>query len=274
MYSGSTFTTFSGALLGAHQKIDRVARRQLEQLLPGCKFPGSRAILHFEGNNGPDGIKRKSPARDEPWHYFQPFDPNDTQLIDLIAGHYRKLVAALQQQDEVRASFEAAWLAHAMVDGLTPAHHYPYEEKLVELRNGRGIEDRTTIKKKLLMPGETRRDLLTNNWKMWGPKGLFTTHAAFEWGVAMLIAPLTMNNCLATPDRIKAFEEQPLGHWFRQVAQEIAGMELYDAFYAAGWTLALARRVRLQLAPLIVQAVALSWRGAVLEAQLSQKAPA
>ena len=144
MYSGSTITTFSGRLMGAHQKIDRVARRQLEQLLPRNPFPGARAILHFEGKNGPDAIKRKSPAQDEPWHYLQPFDLDDTQLIELIEDHYDKLVAALRGKDNVRASFEAAWLSHAIVDGLTPAHHYPYEEKLVELSSGRAIDERTT----------------------------------------------------------------------------------------------------------------------------------
>ena len=156
MYSGSTFTIYSGRLLGAHQKIDRVARRHLQRLVPQGQFPAIRTILHFEGGNGPDSIKRKSPAQNEPWHYFQPFDKHDTQLIGLIDDHYQALVKALRGHDEVRAGFEAAWLAHAIVDGLTPAHHYPYEEKLVELMSGKGIETRTSIKDKLVMPGESR----------------------------------------------------------------------------------------------------------------------
>jgi hypothetical protein len=74
--------------MGAHQKIDRVARRRLDQLLnEGIFFPPIRTILHFEGKNGPDGIKRKSPAKDEPWHYFDPFSDTDTQLIELIHDH-------------------------------------------------------------------------------------------------------------------------------------------------------------------------------------------
>src|SRR5258708_2729166 len=129
MYSGSTLTAFSGRLLGAHQRIDRLAHKHLRSLLPRAHFPSVQSILHFEGRNGPDAIKRKSPARDEPWHYLRPFDPDGTQLIDLIEYHYGKLVAALKAQDDIRASFEAAWLSHAVVDGLTPAHHYPYEEE-------------------------------------------------------------------------------------------------------------------------------------------------
>ncbi len=48
-------------------------------------------------------------------------------LIELIKEHYKNLVKELQANNSERISFEAAWLAHAIVDGLTPAHHYPYE---------------------------------------------------------------------------------------------------------------------------------------------------
>ncbi len=266
MYSGSTLTVFSGRLLGAHQKIDRLAHCQLQTVLPPGQFPNVRSILHFEGRNGPDAIKRKSPAKDEPWHYLQPFNSKDTQLIELIQSHYKRLARALKIQDDVRASFEAAWLAHAVVDGLTPAHHYPYEEKLVELAEGRAISERTTVTRKLIMPGQTKVQVIRNNWGMWGPKGLFTTHAAFEAGVAMLIAPLKASRYNLPEDAIADFHSQPLGEWFRCLAQEIARLELYDAFYKSGWTMPLARRVRNQLAPLLVQAVALAWYGAAAEA--------
>lgn len=273
MYSGSTMTVFSGRLIGAHQKIDRLARRNLERLAPHSRFPDARSILHFEGRHGPDAIKRKSPAKDEPWHFLQPFNLDDTQLIELIERHYNQLVDALREKDQVRASFEAAWLAHAVVDGLTPAHHYPYEEKLVELRSGRGNEGRTTIGKKIIMPGKSPGHRVSNNWKMWGPKGLFTTHAAFEMGVAYLIAPLksTGKHLRLTSDKIDQFQAQSLGEWFRKTAQEVARLELYDAFYKSGWTIGLARRVRNQLAPMLVQAVELVWYNALLEAEAPRK---
>jgi hypothetical protein len=270
MYSGSTLNAYSGRLLGAHQKIDRMARRHLDRLLPQSRFPDIKAILYFEGNKGPDGIKRKSPAKDEPWHYLQPFDLSDTQLIGLIEDHHHKLVAALKAGDSIRSAFEAAWLAHAVVDGLTPAHHYPYEEKLVELSSGRSIQGRTTIGKKLIMPGHNPSRQMRNNWLMWGPKGLFTTHAAFEAGVAMLIAPLKKRLALPQPDKISDFQSQALTDWFRKQAQDIAQLELYDKFYMSGWTIPLARRVRNQLAPALVQAVTLVWYGAVREAGLAE----
>ena len=274
MYSGSTLTAYSGHLLGAHQKINRASRRLFEKMVPESNFPTVKQILYFEGDNGPDGIKRKSPAKDEPWHFLQPFDDDDHQLIDLIKDHYARLVTALKDGDTVRSAFEAAWLSHAIVDDLTPAHHYPYEEKLVELSSGRGgNESRTSIGKKLIMPGENTGTQISNNWKMWGPKGLFTTHAAFEWGVAMLMAPLRFKHAMPTADKIQHFQSVALAQWFRSVAQDIARMELYDDFYTSGWTISLARRVRRQLAPVIIQSVALVWYGAAKEAGLLKARP-
>jgi hypothetical protein len=271
MYSGSTFNAHSGNFLGAHQKIDRVARRHLSLLPDVAGFPPIKTILQFEGNNGPDGIKRKSPAQNEPWHYIQPYDDNDTQLIQLIESHYTQLIKSLRMQDTVRAAFEAAWLAHAVVDGLTPAHHYPYEEKLTELRGGEGIETRNTIAKKLVLPGDTMSEAFKNNWKMWGPRGLFTTHAAFETGVATLIAPLAIRSARPTQDDIDNFIKQPVGVWFREQAQTVAAMHLYDTFYTSGWTTKLARQVRRDLAPILVRSVTLMWYGAVLEASKDSK---
>ena len=135
MYSGTTFTNFSGSVLGGHQKIDRVARKYLRKITEDTDgFPKIRSIIHFEGKNGPDGIKRKSPAKDEPWHFYDPFDEDDSQLLELIDGHYKILVKELKKGTPEKAAFDAAWIAHALVDGLTPAHHYPYEETLEELR--------------------------------------------------------------------------------------------------------------------------------------------
>src|SRR5688572_14057740 len=116
MYSGSTMRPLTGKIIGAHQKIDRLARASLVDLLGGGNFPSSKLILHFEGVNGPDAIKRKSPAKDEPWHYYDPFDDTDGRLLDILSRHYDELVIALKKQDDVRAAFEAAWLAHAIVD--------------------------------------------------------------------------------------------------------------------------------------------------------------
>ena len=88
MYAGTTFRRDSGRIVGVHQKIDRVARRHLNRhVSKSVDFPGIRDILHFEGKNGPDAIKRKSPSIDEPWHYIDPTNPKDLAIIAMINHH-------------------------------------------------------------------------------------------------------------------------------------------------------------------------------------------
>lgn len=271
MYSGTTLTKYSGRILGTHQKIDRVARRHLGKLLEdNDAFPSTGSILQFEGKNGPDAIKRKSPAQDEPWHYFDPFDMDNSDLIDIIQDHYDILVKNLRSNSE-RAAFEAAWLAHAIVDGLTPAHHYPYEEKLVELLGGAAIGTRTTLKGKLVMPGGTTRERVANNWKMWGPGGLMTSHGLFEMGIAMILAPLTMNEAVPTPKQIEEVSKIGVGELFHKTAQEIAHMKLYDNYRRKGWTPRLAQQIRHKLGPLIVRTVTLAWYAALADSGLIAK---
>lgn len=252
--------------MGAHQKIDRLSRRQIEQLAPGVKFPTQREILKFEGLDGPDGIKRKSPGKDEPWHYVDPFDETDTELHEMLQDHYKLLVKALKNDDMVRASFEAAWMAHAIVDGLTPAHHFPYEEELSKLRGGQGLESRTTFKKKLIMTGDTNRERLKNNWKMWGTRGLYTSHASFELGVAFLIKPLTFSESIPQPKELALAHELGIVQVFRRSAREIGVLEMYDSFLQKGWTPRLAWQVRHKLGPIIVTTVTYAWYSALVDA--------
>ncbi len=272
MYSGTTLTPASGRILGAHQKFDRVARRHLKELLAEDNhlFPHIRDILRFEGRNGPDGIKRKSPAQNEPYHFVDPFDEEDGDLHEIITSHYEELVAALRTGNEVKAAFEAAWLAHAIVDGLTPAHHYPYEEELQKLRCEEKLQTRNTVFKKLIMPGTKPSDQMRNNWKMWGPRGLMSTHGMFELGVATIVAPLKIRQALPDKKAVEMFQNEGLIKIFGQTAKEIAAMDLYLSYYKTGWTPKLARRIRRNLAPLIIQVITLAWYTALLEAQRAQ----
>lgn len=267
MYSGWLLTNRSGALIGVHQRIDRVARRHLKEMTDSSSFPKIKHILHFEGKNGPDGIKAKSPANDEPWHYYDPFDPEDSQLIDLIEDHYGQLVDALRTDNYHRISFEASWLAHALVDGLTPAHHYPYEEELEKLR-GEGKETRDSFRKKVIIPGDTKRKMVVNNWKMWGPKGLFITHGLFEMGIALIMAPMRFHLCKPNDYDIKILHEIGIVEFFRRKAREVALMEMYENYYKKGWTSKLARQVRDELVPIIIQTVTLAWYSAMYDADL------
>jgi hypothetical protein len=271
MYAGTTLTSFSGRLVGAHQKIDRLARASLLVIAPRPKFPTTRQILHFEGVNGPDAIKRKSPAKDEPWHFYFPFEEGNQELIGIISDHYDNLVTALKEHDNVRASFEAAWLSHAVVDGLTPAHHYPYEARLSELRGGKSISSRNTIKEKLIMPGSSALEQLRNNWGMWGPRGLLTTHGFFEWGVAAIIVPLSTKKVALSQADIQELYDNGVVNLFRRKAKEVAALNMYERYQRLGWTPALARQVRRTLVPTIVRTVTLVWYAALIDAGLAEK---
>lgn len=271
MYSGSTLTPFSGRILGAHQKLDRVARTNLGKIMASKDdFPTSRRILHFEGKKGPDAIKRKSPSKDEPWHYYSPFDDKDSQLLDLINDHYNELVKELINQNQERIAFEAAWLAHAITDGLTPAHHYPYEQKVEELWEG-SKDQRTTLKKKWFPPADTKRGRVKKTWKYLGPKGLMSTHALFEFGIATIIAPLSMKE--STPNTVDIDNALKIRHLeiFKHSAREIAILDMYERYIKKGWSPKLVVDVRNKLGPTIAKTITLIWYLATTEAKRSKK---
>jgi len=270
MYSGWLLTNRSGALLGVHQRVDRVSRRFLNDLVQNQSlFPGTKHILHFEGKNGPDGIKAKSPAVDEPWHYYDPFDPDDSQLIELITDHYKNLVTALGKRDMHKVSFEAAWLSHALVDGLTPAHHFPYEQELKKLREGKSKESRTSILKKAIMPGKTKLRMISNNWKMWGPKGLLISHGFYEFGVSAIMAPMRFHLCSPTAYDVKNLHEIGIVEYFKRAAREVAMLNMYENYYKTGWTAKLARQTRDDLAPILIKTVTLAWYSALRDSKLT-----
>lgn len=266
MYSGTTFRRSSGNVLGAHQKIDRLARHHIKHALPkDVHFPTVKEILHFEGNNGPDGIKRKSPAKDEPWHYFDPTDPTDIGLIGMIEDHIFNLTEAIAKDNRERAAFEAAWLSHAIVDGLTPAHHYPLSEKIEELW-GYPKEMRQSIRDKNIIRGKNRRETLSKNWQYWGARGVFTNHFMFEFGFATTLAPLKVP--AAKPNRDELIRVQSAGiiPFFHEAALKIHAMRMYEEYAVSGWTPKLAKQTKQHLAPLIVKTVAMAWYYAACEA--------
>lgn len=257
--------------MGSHQKIDRVARRHVRELLPHNElFPTISEILEFEGKNGPDGVKRKSPARDEPWHYLDPLSHDHESFLLTINGHYDQLVTHLKKRNHERAAFEAAWLAHAVVDGLTPAHHYPYEEKLTELRNGKGIESRTTIREKLVFSGDTVGKTLANTYKAYGPRGLMSSHVMFEFGVMFIIRPLRLPDARPTKADIKEVLKLQPEEFFLHKAREIAVLDIYERYIEYGWTPKLSNQIRHQLAPLLVKTVTLLWYRAAHEAGICE----
>lgn len=256
----------------AHQKLDRAAYRQLLRLLPDePAFPTIGQILNFEGGQGPDSAKLKRLRYGQPWHFVDPLDTSDTDLHAQILDHHKRLVRALRQADEVRAAFEAAWLAHALVDGLTPAHHFPYETELSRLRGGETRHTRRGLLGRLYVKGDTLTKSVLQSVKLVGPKGLLTTHAMFEVGAYVLILPQRFNRALPSPSDIEAIKKDGIIKTFKRTAREVAEFNLYERFYQLGWTLPVSRDVRRELAPRMVRMITLAWYHAYYEAGKGEK---
>jgi hypothetical protein len=225
----------SGELIGTHRKIDKTARRMLSKYLDSARlFPSAEQILQFEGINGPDGLKRKSPGVDEPMHFINPQD-DDGVLIGLINDHHINLVKALASRNIERAAFEAAWMAHAITDGLTPAHHYPYQERVKELMKGKDYKQLFGIKIKGIMRGDNLAEALRNNWLYWGTNGIMTKHVAFEYGVANLVAVIPQKNLMLGMSR-KNFDNIDYKKVFYRALGRVDSLKMYDRFLEKGWT--------------------------------------
>lgn len=259
MYSGTTFRHNSGNIVGVHQRIDRVAKKHLvHHIGRETFFPTIKDILHFEGKNGPDGIKAKSPSVDEPWHYIAPTAGLNDPLVTIIGDHLHNMQQALIKQDETRAAFEAAWLAHAIVDGLTPAHHYPLSEKIEELW-GKPHTERKTTMDKIMIKGTNRRDTVSKNWQYWGAKGVFSAHFMFEWGVASSITTSQFKDIGITKADIGRMQEEGYLNYFIESVYEVDALQTYEEFAKTGWTASLATTTRKTLIPLIIKNVTLAW---------------
>ena len=254
----------SGKLIGTHQKIDKIARGQfLKMEGKKAKFPSVKSIQYFEGTNGPDGIKRKSPGVDEPWHYINP-DDDDRRLVENVLDHQFNLGMAIRKKDDTRASFEAAWMAHAIVDGLTPPHHYPYNEMVGDLKKGREALRFFGIQTSGIMPGDTAVEILKNNWLYWGTNGLYTSHVAFEFGVAFVVSATSMKALgkMPTNEEVVKMRENGFESSFYDSLKMVAGMEMYYRFLESGWTAELALESKTKLVPEIIKCVTLGWMSA------------
>ena len=261
MYSG--FITHKRVIkrLGVHQRFDMAAYRMIQPYLPPDRFPKLPEILHFEGYNGPDGLKIKSPGVAEPSHLYDP--ESDTGEVPMhIRNHYDGLVSALLEQDRVRSAFEASWLAHYVCDGLTPAHHFPLEDRIQDLKDNE-------------LEALSRGDMATalarwrRRWGVWGAKGLLSTHFNFEMGIALTLLTNPMHDELNQRALAQAKRLGPVD-FFKLEAREVAQLNLYDRFYEQGWTADLARTLKNVVAPRAASAIAIIWLLAVLEAEQKQ----
>ncbi len=258
----------AGRFFGVHQKIDKSARAEFRRIFRGREgdFPKIKEILHFEGDKGPDGIKRKSPGEDEEQHHILP-GQDDGKLIKIIENHSAGLSEALATGRREKAAFEAAWLAHAVTDGLTPAHHVEFQDKVDELM----IKDEFVrvfgAEIKGVMRGETMLQSLKNNWKYWGRGGLMSSHVMFEGGIAVLLFPMKLRD-MWPPDKLADLRElaklEPAEIFYKSL-EVIAPLNLYDEFLATRWSHQLVTATKTILIPEIVKCVAVQWAHAYLE---------
>ncbi|MDO5480773.1 MAG: hypothetical protein Q4F60_00270 [Candidatus Saccharibacteria bacterium] len=275
----------SGRLIGTHQKLDRVARRKLGTLLRKKDFfPSIEMILNFEGNRGPDGLKTKSPGVDEPMHMILP-DDDDGVLRELIQNHLYNLRQALlgdnrsyegiyqgkkqsktlkksTKPDVSRAAFEAAWLAHSVVDGLTPPHHFPYQEAVNELMSDQEYVKIFGQPVKGIMPGHNFSEKARNNWLYLGPEGYMTKHIAFEYGAALLARSMSYRSLTPKITLAELKKLDPIDEFYKTL-HKINERDIYTRFRRYGWTRDLANECRHLLLPEMVRMIIIAWFAAI-----------
>ena len=263
MYSTLAISDKSnGKIVGTHQKLDRIARKIIDKNLPhNYFFPNISEILNFEGMGGPDGLKRKSPGVDEPMHFIDP-DHDNGKLMTLILDHQYNLRKALEEGNKVRASFEAGWMAHAITDGLTPAHHFPLESTQKQLMTKDEFVKVFGIPIKGIMRGRNSLETLRNNWLYWGANGFMTKHVAFEYGVAITLTALP--ECAVMP-KIKKAEliDIDLEKAFHESLAKVHALKMYENFLNQGWNTELVFQTKNVLLPEIVRAITLGWASSI-----------
>ena len=258
----------SGELIGTHQKLDRSARFMMQKYLgkEAQKFPTIDEILRFEGAFGPDGLKRKSPGVDEPEHFIQP-DHDDGVLKTYIENHYYNLAHALADGNTVRASFEAAWMAHALTDGLTPAHHFPFRKVVDELMTDHDYVKLMGIEVKGIMRGNSLAQTVRNNWLYIGAGGIMTKHMAYEYGVAYTISSIPYKRLLPKDVKRSDFNDVNYMETFYKALYKVAKMDMYNEFLRTGWNTQLIVETRDFLIPEIIRVIALCWSAALRESE-------
>jgi 16S rRNA (guanine966-N2)-methyltransferase len=228
MYAGFITPKRVVKRVGIHQRLDMAAYRMISRFLPvDDGFPALGDILHFEGYNGPDGLKSKMglkpKTKDDPGpsHLYDPV--TDTGEVPVhIQNHYAGLVESLKTGDMVRAAFEAAWMAHYVGDGLTPAHHWPLEEKIAEAaeKSAKNIRGEDTSK---------FTAMLKKNWAVWGAKGHMSTHMNFEMGIAFALLIFPIKPQFSEHELARARELGPV-EYFKAEARAVASLDLYNQF--------------------------------------------
>jgi hypothetical protein len=233
----------------SHQKLLRAARRVITPYLPAdITFPSATKIIHFEGKNGPDGLLDKCSITDIPVDSVDIKDPSDRALFDHIENHIHNLGVALRKKNTVRAEFEAAWLEHLVVDGLTPAHHHSF----IALRGG-------TSSGSIL-------GTLKLYWGNFGPgSGVGINHFTFEAGIESIVVSLSPSTLAKVEISAAELEKVKSGQFielYETAIRKIDAYKMFQRYKRSSWNAKLALNVRKVLIPEAVRMVALAWLAA------------
>lgn len=226
--------------IGTHQKFDRTAFELLTNKIDQEKFPSKALILQFEGFGGPDGLKLKGKYKSD--HLWDPVNKIG-QLPGWIETHYKNLVEALKAGDMEKAAFEAGFMAHYLTDGLTPAHHISHKYLLEEYEDSR----------------------YRRRWKIYGRKGLMSSHVAFETGVssAIFFTPIDVrfDNTL-----LKQIKKDGIRRVIMNESLGISKHRMYEQFLRKGWNAKLAKSIKATVVKRIPQLISATWLAAYQEA--------
>lgn len=243
MNSGFITHLTKGRLLnsvGTHQKFDRTAYGLIKHKIESGKFPSRAQIINFEGSGGPDGLKFKGNYTTD--HMWDPVNKIG-QLPTWIEIHYNNLVKALRDDDIVKAAFEAGFMAHYLTDSLTPAHHLSHKFILEEYE------------------GKKHR----KRWKIYGHKGILSTHVAFESGIssAIFFNPIKVEFDAKLFSRIK---KDGIKDVVMHESLAISKLNIYDQYLRRGWNTKLVKVIKATVVKRIPQLIAATWLAAYQEA--------
>lgn len=243
MNSGFFSHLTKGKLLnsvGTHQKFDRTAYDLLKERIDKDKFPPRSLIMKFEGFGGPDGLKFKGSYKTD--HLWDPVNKIG-HLPVWIEINYKNLVAALKNGDMEKAAFEAGFMAHYLTDSLTPAHHMSHKYLLEEYENNK----------------------YRKRWKVYGHKGLLSSHVAFEAGIssAIIFTPVKVR---LDDELLKSIQKEGIKQVVMNESLAISKHKMYEQFLKKGWNAKLAKSVKATVVKRIPQLVAAAWLAAYQEA--------
>jgi hypothetical protein len=243
MNSGFITHLTKGRLLnsvGTHQKFDRTAYSLLQKKVESSKFPSKAQIINFEGSGGPDGLKFKGNYTTD--HMWDPVNKIG-QLPTWIEIHYKNLVKALKEDDIVKASFEAGFMAHYLTDSLTPAHHLSHKFILEEYE------------------GKKYR----KRWKIYGHKGILSSHVAFETGISSAIF-FTPIKVVFDEKLHKRIRKDGIKKVVMQESLAISKHNIYEQYLQKGWNARLAKTIKATVVKRIPQLISAAWLSAYEEA--------